>query len=279
MLDLKDIFMLFNGTMVDLEKLRKTQIDKINNLIIPATNYYPEKVKAFRTNLDKIKEIKNSKEKHKSEISKAQTKKEFERVSILSSEVKKHEDEEQIEGNKVEIGLADFEAERVTDNKYLLLHYIHSELAFHATSLEKLTKLYGEIMCHEPKEMLPDFINNYNLNSLKDSNIAHKYGFTTGETARKLEKLRNPQTVPQSQGGKTALGGGPSPRPSIINQKSAINRLEEDPLISDHSNSKTNQGNPSTSPNNVKVNNLNNVNQGFNTGGNNKLSMTSSQLK
>lgn len=272
--------MLFHGTMSDLEKLRKTQLDKINNLIIPATNFYPEKVKAFRTNLDKLGEIKKNKENQKKEISKAQTKKEFEKVSKLSSEVKKNEDEEKLEGNKVESGLADFEAERLTDNKYLLLHYIHSELAFHATALEKLTKLYGEIMCHEPKEKLPDFINNYNLNSLKDTNIANKYSFTPGETARKLEKLKNQNNSaaivnPQNKG-IINLGVNPSPKPLPSNPKSAVSRLEEDPIIDNKVN---------LSPN-MKPTNLNNVNQGFNNGGNmnmnmrpSGLTMTSSQLK
>jgi hypothetical protein len=272
--------MLFNGTMVDLEKFRKTQLDKINNLIIPATNFYPEKVKAFRLNLDKIGEIKKSKEKQKSEISKAQTKKEFEKVSMLNSEVKKHEDDEKLEGNKIEIGLADFEAERLTDNKYLLLHYIHSELAFHATSLEKLTKLYGEIMCHEPKEMLPDFIKNYNLNSLKDTNLHGKYGFTTGETARKLEKIRNPNQTGLQGGNKGVVNVGINPKSNSSNPKSAVNRLEDDPLISDN-NSNNNRLVPSP---NIKSNNLNNVNQGFNTGTNFNmkpahLNLTSSQLK
>jgi hypothetical protein len=265
--------MLFHGTMSYLEKLRKTQLDKINNLVIPATNFYPEKVKAFRTNLDKIGEIKKSKENHKKEISRAQTKKEFEKVSKLSSEVKKNEDDEKLEGNKVESGLADFEAERLTDNKYLLLHYIHSELAFHATSLEKLTKLYGEIMCHEPKEKLPEFINNYNLNSLKDTNIANKYGFTVGETARKLEKMKNTNNAASSgvNKGIVNVGVNPNPNPKSLssNPKSAVSRLEDDPIIIENK--------ASLSPN-LKPGNLNSVNQGFNTGGNYNMNMKSSAL-
>lgn len=44
--------------MSELEKLRKTQIDKINTLIIPATTYYPDKVKNFKSNLNKISDKK-----------------------------------------------------------------------------------------------------------------------------------------------------------------------------------------------------------------------------
>jgi hypothetical protein len=141
--------------MSDLEKLRKTQLDKINNMIIPATAYYPEKVKTFKTSLNKISDIKKNTEKQGQALSRAKTKNDQELVGKISADIKKHEDDEKTEGNKIENGLTDFESERVVDNKYLLLHYIHSELAFHATCLEKLTKLYGEIACHDPKELLP----------------------------------------------------------------------------------------------------------------------------
>lgn len=233
--------------MSDLEKLRKTQIDKLNNLIIPSTIYYPSKVKTFRGNLDKLDEIKKTKEKQANEIRKAQTKKDFEKANQMNSQLKQHEDQEILEGNKIETGLADFEAERATDNKYLLLHYIHSELAFHATALEKLTKLYGEIMCHDPKELLPDFIKNYNLNSLKETNLANKYGFTVGETARKLEKLRNPnQPTSNTNKGMIQIGVSPNPRPTTPNQKnSVLNKLDDDKILGGGDNISVNRGSQS----------------------------------
>jgi hypothetical protein len=141
--------------MMDLEKLRKNQIDKINNMIIPATIYYPEKVKTFKTNLLKLSEIKKVKDKQVNEITRAKTKNDQEKISKLSADFNKQDAEEKIESNKMESGIMDFESERVLDNKFLLLHYIHSELAFHATAMEKLTKLFGEISCHEPRELLP----------------------------------------------------------------------------------------------------------------------------
>ena len=78
---------------------------------------YPIRVRQFNSNLERLGAIKKSKDKQLSEITKAQTKKDFEKVGKLNSEVKKHEDDERLEGNKVENGLADFESERLTDNK------------------------------------------------------------------------------------------------------------------------------------------------------------------
>jgi hypothetical protein len=252
--------------MSDLEKLRKTQIDKVNNLIIPATIHYPEKVKGFKNNLDKISEIKKQKEKHQNEISRAQTKKEFDKVGQISAEYKKREDEENIEGNKVEVGLADFEAERVIDNKYLLLHYIHSEIAFHSTALEKLTKLYAEIICHDPKELIPEFVNHYNLNSVKETNLANKYGFTPGETARKLERLKNPttNTTNVNKGMVNMVGVNPntgSLSPGV--RPSVVNRLSDDPILNENRSGSLSPAMRSSG-----------LNQGFNTNTNTKSQMT-----
>lgn len=47
-----------------------------------------------------------------------------------------------------------FEAQRVVDNKYLLLHYIHSELAYHCISMQILTKLFAITNVTDPKEEL-----------------------------------------------------------------------------------------------------------------------------
>ena len=218
--------------MSDLEQQRKIQIDKVNNTIIPATTANSNRVKSFKSNLDSISGIKKNKEKQQNEISKAQTKKDFEKAGKLSSELRLHEDKERQEGNILESGLADFEAQRLMDNKYLLLHYIHSELAFHSTALEKLSKLYGEIICHDPKEKLPEFINNFNLNSLKETNLANKYGFTPGDTQRKLERMK---TVNQQGTSNVAKGmvnvASPSPK-TFQHSKSQFNmkNLDEDHL-------------------------------------------------
>lgn len=140
--------------MTDLEKMRGKQIETLNNIIIPATVYYPEKAKAFKVSLGKITETKKTKEKTLQELSKAQSKNDLEKSGKLKADHGKSQEDETNLGRKLESDIVQFESERVDDNKYLLLHYIHSELAFHATALENLTKLYGEINAHDPKEKL-----------------------------------------------------------------------------------------------------------------------------
>lgn len=64
-------------------------------------------------------------------------------------------EEEKKEIYKMESDIVQFESDRVEDNKMLLLHHIHSELAFHATAVERLSKLFQEITVYDPKENLP----------------------------------------------------------------------------------------------------------------------------
>lgn len=46
------------------------------------------------------------------------------------------------------------EADRLTDQKYLLLHYVHAALAYHCTSMQVLTRLFANINATDPREGL-----------------------------------------------------------------------------------------------------------------------------
>jgi hypothetical protein len=46
------------------------------------------------------------------------------------------------------------EADRLTDQKYLLLHYVHAALAYHCTSMQLLTKLFTTLNATDPREGL-----------------------------------------------------------------------------------------------------------------------------
>jgi hypothetical protein len=175
--------------------MRETKIKKINELIVPATVYYPRRAREFKTEMSKINEIKSSKVKQLKELEKAQSVKDADKMSKVNAVIEKYKQEENLKGNEFEEKLTNFEQERIMDNKYLLLHYIHSELAYHATALEKLSRLYSEIMCYDPRENLGDFVNVMALNSMKEINLANKYGYVAGETTRRLEKLKNPNSV------------------------------------------------------------------------------------
>jgi hypothetical protein len=228
--------------MKDLENLKKKQMDRINELIIPATVYYPDKVKTFKLDLEKIGQINKNKQKQLEEIKKAENKKELSKVGQLNSQLTQFENNAILEGNNLESKLTEFEAERLSDNKYLLLHYIHAELAYHATALEKLTTLYGDIMMTDPRELLPEFINSYNLHSFKEKDpklMANQFGYKIGETERRRqekEKLINNPGIQQvsSNNNRGMISANPNPRPMTPNQRSnALKTMDDDGFLKD----------------------------------------------
>lgn len=252
--------------MAEVEKMRETKIKKINDLIVPATVYYPRRAREFKTEMSKINEIKTSKGKQLKELEKAQTIKDADKMSKVNAVIEKYKQEENLKGNEFEEKLTNFEQERVMDNKYLLLHYIHSELAYHATALEKLSKLYAEIMCYDPRENLADFVNIMALNSMKDVNLPNKFGYMPGETTRRLEKLKNPNSVNNRNiPGSTNIIAGALSSSGVRGSTSAVLK-GDDPIMNDIANNKVtnNQNvmkssnfNTASSNNQININNQN----------------------
>ena len=184
---MRDIYTTFKNNMVNLEKTRDSKLNKLEKIIIPAIKYYPQKVKEFKKPLNNIKgHIKNQKTfKEKSE--KAREKQNQDEVNRFEREIQEVKNKQVREGNDLEKDIVQFEADRISDNKSLILHYIHSELAYHANALQSMSKLYQEINIIEPKEDLKKFIVDYNLNSMKDFNLEDKFNFKEGETKEKKE--------------------------------------------------------------------------------------------
>lgn len=188
---LNDIYKNYKQTMYDLEKARDTKIGKLEKTIIPAVKYYPNKVKEFKKPLKNIQDLEKTLGGHQEKIAKAKIKNDVDTINKHEKELQETKTNKIKSGNKLETDIVEFEALRVNDNKSVLLHYVYSELAYHANALQSLTKLYQEINILEPKEKLKDFIHKYNLNSLKDLNLEEKFGFKEGETERRLDSYKN----------------------------------------------------------------------------------------
>jgi hypothetical protein len=75
----------------------------------------------------------------------------------------KSRNEEVKKGVGLENEMCKFESERVDDNKFLFLHFIHSELKYHAAALEKMSELFYKINEREPRAELEDFKNRYKI--------------------------------------------------------------------------------------------------------------------
>ena len=169
--ELKEIYTLFETEMKSLENDREAHLQKIMNLILPVTDYYPEKLKKSKKSLEdfvKVRKNKMNLEKSRNNVKNEDVSK----VQEINSELVKSRNEVRNRGEIIENDLVRFESERVDDNKCLFLHFIHSELKYHAACLEKLSKLFHDIKEKEPLEEIEKFVNKLNIKiDLKDLGI------------------------------------------------------------------------------------------------------------
>ena len=169
--ELKEIYTLFETEMKSLENFREAHLQKIMNLILPVTDYYPEKLKKSKKSLEdfvKVRKNKMNLEKSRNNVKNEDVSK----VQEINSELVKSRNEVRNRGEIIENDLVRFESERVDDNKCLFLHFIHSELKYHAACLEKLSKLFHDIKEKEPLEEIEKFVNKLNIKiDLKDLGI------------------------------------------------------------------------------------------------------------
>ena len=121
---LEDIYNLFTTEMRNLEKDRDNHLRKIIDLILPVIEYYPQKLKDTKKDLENFTKNKN----------------------IARNK-----------GETIENEIMKFENERCEDNKCLFLQFIHSELKYHAGALEKISELFYNINKKEPYEELKKF--------------------------------------------------------------------------------------------------------------------------
>ncbi len=150
--ELKNIYNLFTNEMKALEDKRNTHLNKIMDLILPVADYYPEKLKITKKNLEELSKERKTKEK----IEKS-------RKGALNGELTKSRNDEMKLGKNLENEICKFESERIEDNKLLFLHFIHSELKYHAACLEKMSELFYKIKEIDPRVELEDFKKRYKI--------------------------------------------------------------------------------------------------------------------
>ena len=134
--ELTDIYKKYADTMRSLRNNSEEYLQKMNNLLIPVTECYPRKLNSDKLNLERALRENNSN-----------------MVSANNKDSHKGFDNE----------LNRFEEERIEDNRCLFLHYIHSELKYHAAAIEKLSKLFHEINSIEPLANIEEFAKKLNI--------------------------------------------------------------------------------------------------------------------
>ena len=147
---LKELYKNFGKNMKDLENMREDHLKTLKDLIIPVTEFYPTKLKKNKMNLDEISKAKKNTE----NLRKSQAD---------GGDITKSERTEISKRNNFEKEFLKYEKERVEDNRFLFLNYIHSELKYHCAVLEELSKLFVETNKRNVTVDLKNFAENYSI--------------------------------------------------------------------------------------------------------------------
>ena len=160
--ELKEIYNMFINEMKSLEDKRNIHLNKIMDLILPVTDYYPEKLKKTKKTLEDLSKVRKTTaklEKSRNDVKNQ----DVGEVQRINGEIAKSRNEETKKEITLENEMIKFESERVDDNKQLFLKFIYSELKYHAAALEKMSELFYKIKEKEPREVLEDFAKNLNI--------------------------------------------------------------------------------------------------------------------
>ena len=159
---LKNIYETFTKEMKDLEDDREVHLKKINDLIIPVTEYYPTVIKESKKKLeDYAKQKKNTEDLTKS-------------TKSNQNDINKSKNEEIKKRDEFDNGYKKYKNDMRKDNKYLFLQFIHSELKYHCAALERMSNLFFKINKIDPRVDIDDLAKSLrieNFNYQKELNI------------------------------------------------------------------------------------------------------------
>ena len=226
---LSDIYSEFTTEMKALEEFRNNQMIKIKSKLVPATIYYSSKAKTYKQQIGKYKDKIKENEKQRQEMDKAKISRNELKQSQLTNDIQKSRNEIKTVGETLQSDVMKFEADRIVDNKYIILHFIHGELAYHAKSLEKLSNLYQKITNLKPKQHLKEFADKLNFQSVN----LEEYGYDEREFTKKSINPKSSVKVSQSNKKSLKISGLGESQKSGMLKESQKDELEDENEIED----------------------------------------------
>ena len=223
----KKIYQDFTKQMDGLERYRENLMKKIQEKIIPASKYYIFNAKQAKKDIGKYKDKKKQNEKQEFELEKAKASRNTKKESQISEDIKQSKLEINKELNSIQKNMMLYERDRVVDSKYIILHFVHCEMAYHAKSVEKLSKLYKDISVLNPKVNIKGFIDKMNFQSVN----AEDYGYDEREFTNYKKSTLKGSNIGDSYNKSLKVSGiGRSRKGMIQSQNSELNKIEEDEI-------------------------------------------------
>ena len=162
--NLSNIYTQFYKSMKEIEDKKLSHLNHVNNDLLPVTTYYyKDLLKQKKQKLETLLKLNKAKQDYQNENQKAKEKNDQQKISQTNQAIVENDKKEKQESEDFRTALCKFEADRTTDNKNLFLHYILSELDYHANALEKISNLFQTVNRIEPLENLEDFGRKMNI--------------------------------------------------------------------------------------------------------------------
>ena len=228
---LKNIYKDFTEQMDGLEKYRENLMKKIQEKLVPACKYYISNSKQAKKDIGKYKDKKKQNEKQEFELEKAKASRNVIKESQLNDEIKKSKLEIGNELNNIQKNMIVYERDRVEDSKYIILHFIHCEMTYHAKSVEKLSKLYKDINALNPKVCLKGFTDKMNFQGVQ----AEDFGYSEREFTNYKKSIKG-SNIGDSNLRSLKVSGIEKSRRGMIQSQNSLNKIDEEEIAENQSN-------------------------------------------
>lgn len=188
---LRNIYGDFTKEMKNLEGERNNLVIRIKSDFIPSIINNCSKAKMEKKRIAHYTSKKTENAKKQYEIEKAQATGNALKESQLNQDIAKNKKEINDFGESIQKNLMKFEKERISDNKFMILLFIHNELAYHTKAVEKLSELYKKVKNSEPKADLKKFVDKLNFKNvnLEDYGYVENKVINKGKSTIKVNNL------------------------------------------------------------------------------------------
>jgi len=163
---LKEMYGHFCNEMKSLEDNKDSLNANIKSKFIPAIDYYSYMAKHQKQQVGQFQETKKKTQKQEEEIQRVRASQNTIKESQLKSDISNNRSMMQNKGLEIKDQLMNFEDQRTANNKLIILHFVHNEMAYHAQAIEKLSELYKTIKGLDARQHLQEYANKLNITTV-----------------------------------------------------------------------------------------------------------------
>lgn len=248
---IQEIYSKVGNNLLSIEDKREESKTKIDQKIIPAFKYIDRCRNEFMEGIRTMQEQDETIVSKKKEKVKLQQKKQNDMVEAINKEIEDMENDQKERKKEHSEEMLKYEKQRICNMKLAFLHYIHSELSFHLSSIDILSKLYKDIVTIQPIQNLKEFNDKY-IN--EDIEKLKNYGYVVDKkNKKKVNKSKEFKPI-------SSYGNKKSEEPNISNKEVKNDDIiDSNKNINNNSVSISNNQINSKEAKNSKDNNIKNI--------------------